>query len=331
MISKRSISSVNLPVPTLTFGGASIANLFKCLSNQEALATVDKAIETGWRYYDTAPHYGSGLAERRLGLGLRGMERDEFVLSTKVGRLLESRKHTPGLDAGEFFFEEGPFNRRYDYSYDGIMRSWEDSIQRMGTRWIDILHVHDLGTYTHGKTAEERFHFKTFCDSGVKALEELKKAGEIKAWGMGANEEEVFMEAMDHVTPDILMLANRYNLLEPDRNNLFEKCRKNNVSITIAAPFATGILVAPEKVNALYEYGSAPKEIVERVLKIEEICKAHSIPVGAAALQFPLRTDIIVSVTCGVQSPEQAVSNYQWAEMAIPEALWVDLASIGIQ
>lgn len=328
MITHRKIKSVNLDIPTLTFGGASIGNLFMRLTNQVALDVMDKAIEVGWRSFDTAPHYGSGLSERRLGLGLRGLERDQYLLSTKVGRLLVSRRHKEGLDAGDFFFDEGAFDRRYDYSYDGIMRSWEDSIQRLGVRYLDILLVHDLGTYTHGQTPEERQHFKDFCESGVKALEELKSAGEIKAWGMGANEQEIFMEAMDHVTPDILMLANRYNLLEMDRNDLFAKCRQKNVSVTIAAPFATGILVTPEKVNALYEYGKAPEAVVKRVMKIEEVCRAHNVPVGAAALQFPLRQDLIVSVACGVQSLEQASVNYEWATWNIPEALWSDLVII---
>lgn len=328
MIENREIKSVGLAVPAITFGAASIGNLFKNLSNVEALNTVQKGIDVGWRFFDTAPHYGSGLSERRLGLGLRGLERDQYVLSTKVGRLLVSRRHKPGLDAGDFFYEEGPFDRHYDYSYDGIMRSWEDSIQRMGVRYIDILHVHDLGEYTHSKGADERRHFKDFCDSGVKALEELKAAGEIKAWGMGANEQEIFMEALEHVTPDIFMLANRYNLLETDREQFFDRCREKNISVSIAAPFATGILVSPEATNGLYEYGKAPDEIIAKVKKIDEVCRAYNIPMGAAALQFPLRKDVVVSVTCGVQSIEQAITNYEWASIDIPEAFWNDLAKI---
>ncbi len=331
MIETRAIKSVTLQVPTLTFGGASIANLFRKITNEEALAAVRRAVELGWRYFDTAPHYGSGLSERRLGLGLRDLERDEYLLSTKVGRLLVSREHTPGLDAGDFFYDEAPFNRHYDYTYDGIMRSFEDSIQRLGLRWIDILHVHDLGVYTHGKTPEEREYFKQFCTSGHKALEELKAKGKIKAWGMGANEEEIFLEALEHVSPDVFMLANRYNLLEPDRKHFFGKCRERNVSVIVAAPFATGILVHPDRADTLYEYGQAPQEVKERVRQIEAICKKHNVPIGAVALQFPLRQDIVVSVTCGVRSPLQAETNHAWAEMDIPAALWHDLAGIGIE
>lgn len=331
MITNNTIKSVGLSVPSLTFGGASIANLFKTLHNSETMAIVDKAIQVGWRYFDTAPHYGSGLSELRLGLGLRGLDRSEYVLSTKVGRLLQSRKHQPGLEAGEFFFEENPFNRLADYSYSGIMRSYEDSIQRLGTRYIDILYVHDIGTYTYGHTEIERQHFTTFCNSGQKALEELKRNGDIKAWGVGANEEAILMEVMDNAAPDIFMLANRYNLLETDRQAFFDKCMKNNVSVAVAAPFATGILVAKDKATALYEYGSAPASVVEKVNVIDAVCAKHDVPVGAAALQFPLRNQNVVTVTCGVQSVEQAVTNFLWANWDIPQILWDDLASIGIE
>lgn len=211
------------------------------------------------------------------------------------------------------------------------MRSYENSIQRLGTRYIDILYVHDLGTYTYGNTELERQHFKTFCESGQKALEELKRNGDIKAWGAGANEEAILMEVMDNAVPDILMLANRYNLLETDRQAFFAKCESNNVSVAVAAPFATGVLVAKDKSKALYEYGSAPAQVIEKVNAIEALCAKHAVPIGAAALQFPLRNQNVVTVTCGVQSVEQALTNFAWANWDIPQELWDELASIGIQ
>ncbi|HHQ4304364.1 TPA: aldo/keto reductase [Serratia fonticola] len=331
MITMNTIKSVGLTVPSLTFGAASLANLFKSLSNTEAMAIVDKAIQVGWRYFDTAPHYGSGLSELRLGMGLRGLERSDYVLSTKVGRLLQSRKQQPGLEAGEFFFDENPFNRHADYSYAGIMRSYEDSIQRLGTRYIDILYVHDIGTYTYGQTPLERKHFKDFCDSGQQALDELKRNGDIKAWGVGANEEAILMEVMDHAAPDIFMLANRYNLLETDRQAFFAKCEQQGVSVAIAAPFATGVLVAKDKFSSLYEYGAVPPSVIEKINYIEAVCNRHDVPLGAAALQFPLRNKNVVTVTCGVQSVEQAVTNYEWANWEIPAALWDELAGLGIK
>lgn len=331
MISMNIIKSVGIQVPNLTFGGASIANLFKTLSNEEALAVVEKAVSVGWRYFDTAPHYGSGLSELRLGLGLRSLERSEYVLSTKVGRLLRSRKQLPGLEAGEFFFDENPFNRLADYSYTGIMRSFEDSIQRLGTRYIDILYVHDIGTYTYGHTEQERQHFKAFCDSGQMALEELKRNGDIKAWGVGANEDTILMEVMDNASPDILMLANRYNLLETDRQVFFEKCSKYGVSVAIAAPFATGVLVAKDRSASRYEYGAAPDLIIEKIKRIDAVCDKYNVPIGAVALQFPLRNENVVTVTCGVQSIEQAVINYEWANTEIQPELWDELANMGIE
>lgn len=331
MITMNEIKSVGLSVPSLTFGAASLANLFKELTNAEAIAIVDKAIQVGWRYFDCAPHYGSGLSELRLGLGLRGIERNDYILSTKVGRLLQSRKHQSGLEAGDFFFNENPFDRVADYSYQGIMRSYEDSIQRLGVRYIDILYVHELGTYTYGKTEQERYHFKNFCESGQKALDELKRNGDIKAWGVGANEEDILMEVMDYASPDIFMLANRYNLLETDHQSFFAKCEKNGVSVAVAAPFATGVLVAKDKKLSIYEYGKVPDATLLRVNEIETICQQHDVPIGAAALQFPLRNKNVVTVTCGVQSIEQAEKNYQWANMNIPQSLWDALANIGIQ
>ena len=172
MITQNTIKSVELSVPSLTFGAASPANLFRTLSNNEAMDIVDKAIQVGWRYFDTAPHYGSGLSELRLGLGLRGLERSEYVLST-IGWSPAAIPETRAALKQGIFYDENPFNRQADYSYEGIMRSYENSIQRLGTRYIDILYVHDLGTYTYGNTELERQHFKTFCESGQKALEEL--------------------------------------------------------------------------------------------------------------------------------------------------------------
>jgi D-threo-aldose 1-dehydrogenase len=331
MIVMNTIKSTGMKVPSLTFGSASLANLFKVVSNVEAISIVEKAIQVGWRYFDVAPHYGSGLAELRLGLGLRGLDRHEYILSTKVGRLLVPRKQQPGLEAGDFFYYENPFNRFPDYSYDGIMRSYQDSIQRLGTRYIDILYVHDIGSYTYGSTEEERFHFKNFCESGHKAVEELKASGDIKAWGVGANEDQILMEVLDHTQPDMFMLANRYNLLETDRHEFFAKCHQHGVSVAVAAPFATGVLVADKKEDSIYEYGKVPSDIIARVKQIEEICRRYDVPIGAAALQFPLRNENVVTVTCGVQSVKQAVDNYNWANMAIPEALWHDLAELGIE
>lgn len=331
MIKSKVIKSIGLEVPAITFGGASIGNLFKKLSNSESLATVEQAIKTGYRYYDTAPHYGNGLSESRLGLGLRELDRDDYILSTKVGRLLAPRSE-PGLEAGDFYFDENPMNRVYDYSYDGIMRSYEDSLQRLGSRKIDLLHVHDVGTYTHGETDAERKHFDDLLTSGFKALQELKDSGDIKGYGVGANEEEILMEIMDHVQPDIFMLANRYNLLETDRNKFFEKCEKNNVSVAVAAPFATGVLVAGSAKNSsIYEYGQVPENIIKRVSEIEAICARYEVPVGAAALQFPLKNSNVVTVTCGIASPEQAITNFKWFSTEVPEALWNDLSEIGIQ
>lgn len=330
MITMNKIKSTELEIPSLTLGCSGMGNMYHKMSNAEAIGIAEGAIDMGWRSFDVAPHYGSSLAELRLGLALRNLDRDKFVLSTKVGRLLMPRQEE-GLQNGNEFYEENPFNRVYDYSYDGIMRSYEDSIRRMGTRRIDILYVHDIGTYAHGKTAEERKHFKCLCTSGFKALEELKKNKLIKAYGIGANEVDIMMEAMDYADLDILLVAQRYNLLEPDRKAFFEKCEKRNVSVSAAAVFASGVLVKKTIDEGHYEYGKVTPEIFKKVTEIRQVCDRYNIPIGAAALQFPLRNKNVVSVVCGATSLKQVKSNYEWAQLDIPDDLWADLAHMGIE
>ncbi len=329
MIKTNIIKSTGTKIPSLTLGCSGMGNLYHRLSNAEAIGIAEDAIKMGWRSFDVAPHYGSSLAELRLGLALRNIERDKIVLSTKVGRLLMPRQED-GLQNGQEFYDENPFNRVYDYSYDGIMRSYEDSIRRLGTRRIDILYVHDIGKYAHGATEEERKCFKTLCDSGFKALEELKKNGQIKAYGIGANETEIMMEAMDYADLDIVLLAQRYNLLEPQKEEFFKKCEKHNVSVSAAAVFASGVLVKKNMTEGHYEYGKITPEVFKRVQEISKICDKYNVPIGAAALQFPLRNKNVVSVVCGVTSTSQVKKNYEWAQWDIPENLWQDLAAIGI-
>lgn len=327
MIEKRKIRRVDLEMPTLTFGGASIGNLFNRATNADAIEVVEEALKIGWTSFDTAPHYGSSLSELRMGLGLRTADRDDYVLSTKAGRLLVPRTE-PGLEEGDFFFDENPFNRHYDYTYDGLMRSFEDSLQRMGKTMIDILYVHDVGTYTHGNTPEERKYFKQLIESGYKALEELKRNGHIKAYGIGANESEIIMEAMDHIDLDVVMFANRYNLIETDHDEFFNKCDKHDVSVVVASPFATGILATGDTKNGKYEYGPIPAEIADRVDKIKAICDSYNVPIGAAAIQFPLRNKNVVSVNSGVRTINQARTNYDWMNMELPEELWKELEGL---
>lgn len=329
MIKLNKIKSADLEIPSLTLGCSGMGNLYHKLTNAEAINIAEGAIEMGWRSFDVAPHYGASLAEIRLGLALRNLDREKFVLSTKVGRILTPRQEA-GLQNGEEFYDENPFNRIYDYSYDGIMRSYEDSLKRLGTRKIDILYVHDIGTYAHGNTPEEREYFKTLCNSGFKALEELKQSGQIKAYGLGVNEVDIVMEAMDYANLDIVLLAQRYNLLQPNQDKLFEKCEKHNVSINAGAVFASGVLVKKNMAEGHFEYGKITKEVFERVQEINKICDKYNVPIGAVALQYPLRNKNVVSVTIGASSIRQVESNYKWAQWDIPEEIWTDLAKIGI-
>lgn len=329
MIKLNAINDTGLKIPSLTLGCSGMGNLYHKLSNKEAIEIAETAIKMGWRSFDVAPHYGSSLAEIRLGLALRDLSRDELVLSTKVGRLLEPRREA-GLENGEEFYDENPFNRIYDYSYDGIMRSYEDSIKRLGTRRIDILYVHDIGKYAHGTTDKERKYFKDLCYSGFKALEELKRNGQIKAYGIGANETEIMLEAMDYADMDIVLLAQRYNLLEPHKEEFFAKCKKYTITVAAAAVFASGALVKKNINEGHYEYGKITPEVFTKVQQIGKACDKYNVPIGAAALQFPLRQKQVVSVVCGVSSAAQVKKNYEWAQWDISDELWNDLEKIGI-
>lgn len=329
-IKMNSVKSADLKVPSLILGCSGMGNLYHKLTNAEAIGIAEDAIKMGWRGFDVAPHYGASLAELRLGLALRNLNRDDFVLSTKVGRLLYPRKEA-GLQNGEEFYDENPFNRVYDYSYDGIMRSYEDSLRRLGTRRIDILYVHDIGTYAHGEGEEERKCFKTLCTSGFKALEELKRNGDIKAYGLGVNETKIVMETLDYVDFDLVLLAQRYNLLNPNQDELFAKCEKHNVSIIAAAVFASGVLVKKSMAQGHFEYGKITPEVFARVQEINKICDKYNVPIGAVALQYPLRNKNVISVVCGVSSSSQVEKNWNWAHCDIPDGIWQDLAKIGIK
>ncbi len=310
-------------LPRLGFGGAPIGGLLNDANASAATAALEAALEGGVRYFDTAPFYGFGMSERRIGDVLRGY--DDVVLSTKVGRLLK-----PGLPddpASMGWPAPLPFHPVYDYSYDGVMRSYEDSLQRLGLDRIDILYLHDIGGFTHTDPEEEARHFELAMTGGYRALEALRRAGDISASGIGVNETEVSLRALDRGDWDVFLIAGRYTLLEQTAlDPLFTRCAERKVNVVIGGPFNSGILVGGKTWN----YAEAPVEIIERVTGIERVCAAHGVALPAAALQFPLAHPVVSSVIPGTRTEQEQRDLLSWWKTEIPHELWNDLKSEGL-
>jgi D-threo-aldose 1-dehydrogenase len=310
---KRRVGRTALEVTELGLGTATLGGTRIAVSRAEAEAIVGAAWEGGVRYVDTAPFYGVGQAERAVGDALRSEPRDEWVLSTKVGRRL---KPLPDGSPGNPL----PFVAVYDYSYDGIMRSVDDSLQRLGLARIDILYVHDIGRYTHG--AEAPIHTGVLREHGYRALEALRAAGAVQAIGIGVNETAVLLEALEWGQWDAFLLAGRYTLLEQaPLDDLLPKCQKAGTSIIVGGPLNSGILAGRDTWN----YRTAPPEIVARVEAIRAICDRHGVPLAAAALQFPLAHPAVAAIIPGPRDADEFRANLDLLRHPIPAALWQEL------
>jgi D-threo-aldose 1-dehydrogenase len=322
----RPLGHTGLKVTELGFGTAPLGNLFRPLPDATARETLAAAEQAGFGYFDTAPFYGFGLSERRLGDALR--HRKGIVLSTKVGRLL---KPVPGpVDQNEVrhgYATPMPFEPVYDYSYDAVMKSYEASLQRLGLPRIDILYIHDIGGLTHGAQNEARMAELT-RGGGLKALEELRATKQIAGFGMGVNEVPACLEVMAHTKLDVILLAGRYTLLEQTPlDELFPRCAAAGTAIVVGGPYNSGILAVGTKTGAplFYNYEPAPVDVIEKVRKIEAVCDRHDVPLAAAALQFPLGCPLVASVIPGLDSRERVAQTVALYGHKIPAALWHDL------
>lgn len=328
---KNSLGKTSLQVSKLGFGGASVGNLYQAISDEQASQTLQAAIASGINLFDTAPRYGLGLSERRIGDALRQLPVQDYVLSTKVGRIL-----TPDLKAKvneiRYGFETPmPFDAHYDYSYDGIMRSYFDSLQRLGLAKIDVLLVHDLGADTHGD--EDSFYYQQFKNSGYKALEQLRQQGLVKAVGLGVNETQICERVMELGQFDCFLLAGRYSLLEQDALTSFlPKCEAHGASIILGGPYNSGILATgvSGSTPALYNYEPAPKSIIQRVANIEDVCAEYGVTLAAAALQFPLAHPCVASVIPGLGSADLVHKTTGLLAQSIPTEFWHSLQQQGL-
>jgi len=320
---KRRIGRTSLEVTALGLGCATLGGSRIRVTRADAEAIVRAAWAAGVRYVDAAPYYGFGQAERAVGDALRVEPRDEWVLSTKVGRLL--RPHIAAKD-GDAPRDAMPFDPVYDYSHDGIMRSFEDSLQRLGLARIDILYVHDIGTYQHGRDAHPAL-MRTLRESGYRALEELRRSGAVQAIGIGVNEKEVLLEALEWGEWDAFLLAGRYTLLEQGPlDDLLPKCLKAGTSIVVGGPLNSGILAGRDTWN----YQTAPPEIVARASAIRAVCERHGVPLAAAALQFPLAHPAVAAIIPGPRNADEFHTNLGLLRHPIPGALWQDLRQAGL-
>lgn len=325
---RRKFGRTSLEVTAMGFGTAPIGNQFRYVPEEDARAVIKGAWDAGLRYFDTAPMYGHGLSERRLGESLRDLPRDEYVLSTKVGRLL---KPVPAGGLTSFFWVNmPPFEVVHDYSYDGCMRSFEDSLQRLGVSRVDILFIHDIDVFSHGPDLQKQY-FRTAMDSGYKALEKLRSEKLVSAIGVGCNEWQVCEAALRERDFDCFLLAGRYTLLEQDALDTFlPLCEKRNATIVLGGGFNSGILATGAVKGAHYNYSEASEEILARVRKIEAVCKQFNVPLKAAALQFVLAHPCIPTNIPGTRGLPHLQENIALIEHPIPKEFWAELKKQGL-
>lgn len=321
-VSTRQVGQTDLFVSELGVGGAPLGGNYSDVTHRDGLDVVNEAFDAGISFVDTAPFYGFGRSERVVGDALRGLD---YKLCTKVGRLL-----APGA-LPDAFEQTGmtdplPFHPVYNYTYDGVMRSFEDSQQRLGLDRIDILLAHDIGEFQHGKELNGRY-FNQLATGGYKAMEELRRSGQVKAIGLGVNESAICLAALEIGDWDTFLLAGRYTLLEQDpQNDLIPACTDRGTSLIIGGPFNSGILVGRENWN----YSKAPEDVVTRVRKIGDVCADHGVDLPVAALQFPLAHPVVSSIIPGARNGAEFKGILNWASQSTPPELWSDLQSAGL-
>jgi D-threo-aldose 1-dehydrogenase len=323
-LTSRRLGQTALHLPVIGFGSAHIGELYRKVPEEESRATLAAAWDHGIRYYDTAPWYGRGLAEHRMGGFLRTQPRDQFQVTTKVGRTL----HRPADPAT---FDRGPwtgglnFEVHFDYSYDGVMRSYEQALQRLALDTVDALVIHDLEAMFHGeKTVEYR---RQLTDGGgIRALQELKAAGQIKAYGMGVNTDDALDNVAAGLDLDFLLVAMPYTLLDQRAlHHGMARCVERGIGVIIGAPYASGILVTGSGAGATYAYGQASPEVQAKVQGIERVAAAHGVSLASAALQFVLAHPAVASVIPGAARASEVAGNVAALRAKIPAGFWSDL------
>lgn len=317
---KREVGRTGLKIDVLGLGCAPLGGNFVDLDYAQAAALIRTARDAGIGYFDTAPWYGFGRSERVVGDMLRG---EPYILSDKVGRLLKPGAVENPMDFG--MIDPLPFHVVYDYSYDGIMRAYEDNLQRLGLERIDILLAHDIGAFQHGE--DNVRHFRDLSESGYRAMDELRRGGHVKAIGLGVNENQVCLDALEIGDWDVFLLAGRYTLLEQTAlDALFPACERAGTTIICGGPFNSGILVGRE----MWNYAKAPAEVIDKARALGAVADAFGIPLAAAALQFPLGHDLVTSVIPGPRDAGEMAQILDWFGVDIPGEFWAALRAKGL-
>lgn len=317
---QRKIHNRPVSLTELGFGASVIGNLYHVTPVEDATAAVDAAWEAGIRYFDTAPHYGLGLSERRLGAALRGRPRDEYVISSKVGRLLVPNEQPRGVDT-EGFVVRDDLRRHWDFSRDGVLRSIEDSLERTGLDRLDIVYLHDPDD-----------HWRQAAEEAMPTLAELRDQGVIGAIGAGMNQSAMLARFLRETAADVVMLAGRYTLLDQSAlDDVLPAARELGRSVVAAGVFNSGLLSLDRPVEGLkYDYQNAPPDLVARARAIAQVCEAYGTTLPAAAIAFAWTHPSIINVTLGMRTPEQVVRNVKLQDQRVPDGLWQDLRAQGL-
>lgn len=328
---RRPVGQTGLELTALGVGSAPLGGLYADVPTAQALDMLNTAWDLGLRYFDTAPMYGLTRAEHLVGQVLRDKD-GSHVLSTKVGRLMTTERAGRALppappknplDPG--WWNGLPFRELFDYSYDGVMRSYDDSQQRLGLDRLDILYVHDIGRVTHGDLHDHHWAALT-KGGGFRALQELKAAGNIRGFGLGVNEWEVIRDALQETDLDICMLAGRYSLLDRDAGETFlPLAQARGVSLVLAGVYNSGILAAPKGGRTKFNYADADPTIIARVEALRGVCDDYGVPLAAAAIRFPMRHPATTCVVIGAKTAAQLKQNVEWFDTDLPDAIWADL------
>ncbi len=322
----NTLGNSDVAVTEMGFGGAPMGGVGPIVTEEQVTEILLMAWDNGIRYFDTAPLYGHGLSERRLGGFLSTLPRDEFTLSSKVGRLLVP------ADQGERddkMHDHEPFGIRYDYSYNAARQSLEASFARLGLSSIDVVLCHDIDVWTHGDGQPEVL--KAAREGILPALSDLKREGVVRAIGLGVNEWPVCNQIMDEFDVDCFLLAGRFTLLEQEPLDLFlPRCREKNVSIIIGGPFNSGLLANVERRRATYDYKPVDDAKWGKAQEIRRVCESHNVDMRAAALQYPLKHPAVASVIPGMWRIEEVRTNIKLMSAELPDSLWTDLAAEGL-
>jgi D-threo-aldose 1-dehydrogenase len=325
-MNERRIGRTNLSVSELGFGGAPLGNMFRTLDDASALAAVEASAACGIHYFDTAPMYGLGLSEVRLGQAIKPMVREEIVISSKVGRTLtpvDPSQVTPGI-----WDQPLPMRADIDFSYDAVMRSFESTLKRLDTPFVDMLAIHDPdeAAVSAGLDPYSRSHFKAAMDGAYPALYELRRRGLINGIGVGITQWQMLCDFAVAGDFDYFLLAGRYTLLDQESlDRLLPLCEQRGISLVIGGPYNSGILATGAVPGATYNYRPAAPPILEKVAKIQAVCKRHNISLQAAALQFPLHHPLVASVIPGARSITEVEHNIGLLSEPIPAEFWAEL------